>query len=246
MTVYLLLCPLCGAWISMLCLIIIGVLIYAVSRRLSARAEKREWEIYEEKLLDGDRQALFAAIAERLDIPVTGIGEQLERLKKSPRGGVAARGDMAVIEKNHQMLRGIVTSLQKKSGMSGKDAAGTSETRVVAIAPADDFPSRLEKIIGDNLANPELSVQFLMEKMAISRSSLFAKCKDFCGESPNNLINRIRLNTAAGLLARGEHSISEICYMVGFASPSYFSKSFSSQFGMTPRDWCKTHRKMAS
>ncbi len=235
-----------GVWITVICILLTIALIYAVSRCLAARAEKRDWKIYEEKLLDDDRSAAFAAIAERLEISVTSIGAQLERLKESPRGGAAIRSEIAVLEKNHRMLRGMVTSLQKKAGMSGKDAAVPSDAGVAAIAPADDFFPRLEKIIGDNLANPELSVQLLVEKMAISRSSLFAKCKELCGEPPNNLINRTRLNAAAGLLANGEHSISEICYMVGFTSPSHFSKSFSLQFGMTPRDWRKAHHKMAS
>ncbi len=142
------------------------------------------------------------------------------------------------------MLRGIVTSLQKKAKMSEKDAAaGAADAGVAALTPADDFLPRLEKIIADNLANPELSVQFLAAEMAISRSGLFAKCKELCGETPNNLINHAKLNAAAALLAKGEHSIGEICYMVGFASPSYFSKSFSSQFGMTPNQWIKTHRE---
>ena len=234
--------PLRSAWATVIYLLLISALLYAMSRYLTARTEKREWEIYE-KRLDDDRQALSATIAERLEAPVTGIGVQLERLKESPRGSAAIRSGIAVIEKNHQMLRGIVTSLQKKARMGEKDVAVTSDAGLASITPADDFLPRLEKIIGNNLANPELSVQFLAAEMAISRSGLFAKCKELCGETPNNLINHTRLNKAAGLLAKGEHSISEICYMVGFASPSYFSKSFSSQFGMTPHDWLKTHQE---
>ena len=235
--------PLRSSWATVIYILLICALLYVLSRYLTARTEKREWEIYE-KRLDDDRQALSATIAERLEAPVTGIGVQLERLKESPRGSAAIRSEIAVIEKNHQMLRGIVTSLQKKAKMSEKDAsAGTSDAGVAAITPADDFLPRLEKIIADNLANPELSVQFLAAEMAISRSGLFAKCKELCGETPNNLINHAKLNAAAALLAKGEHSIGEICYMVGFASPSYFSKSFSSQFGMTPNQWVKTHRE---
>ncbi len=232
--------PLRSKWAVALYFIMIGAVLYALSRYLTARTEKREWEIYE-KRLDDDRQALSATIAERLEAPVTGIGVQLKRLKESPRGSAAIRSEIAVIEKNHQMLRGIVTSLQKKAKISQKDACDIADAGVTAITPADDFLPRLEKIIGENLANPDLSVQFLAAEMAISRSGLFAKCKELCGETPNNLINHTRLNAAAALLAKGDHSISEICYMVGFASPSYFSKSFSSQFGMTPHDWLKTH-----
>ena len=44
---------------------------------------------------------------------------------------------------------------------------------------------------------------------------------------------------AAKLLSEGRHSIGEICYMTGFSSPSYFSKSFCAQFGVTPHDWAQ-------
>ncbi len=225
---------------------IIGAVLYLLSRYLTARTERREWEIYE-KRLDDDRQALSSTIAERLEAPVIGIGVQLERLKNGPKSSAAAsRGEFAVIEKNYQMLRGIVTSLQKKAKVGEKDSVAAGNTAVDPApqkTPVDDFLPRLEKIINDNLSNPELSVQFLATEMATSRSGLFAKCKELCGETPNNLINHARLNAAASLLAKGEHPVGEICYMVGFSSPSYFSKSFSSQFGVTPHEWLKTHRE---
>ncbi|KAB4443694.1 AraC family transcriptional regulator, partial [Bacteroides thetaiotaomicron] len=31
--------------------------------------------------------------------------------------------------------------------------------------------------------------------------------------------------------------VNEICYMVGFNSPSYFSKCFQKQFGVLPKDF---------
>ena len=100
--------------------------------------------------------------------------------------------------------------------------------------------ARLDSLITENLANPDLSVAFLSQEMAISRSGLFAKVKEYTGETPNNLIAQARLNTAANLLVQGKHSVGEICYMTGFSSPSYFSKVFAAQFGMTPHEWAKT------
>ena len=107
----------------------------------------------------------------------------------------------------------------------------------------EDFLMRLDRIINDNIANPELSVAFLAQEMAISRSGLFAKAKELSGETPNKLINQARLNTAAKLLTEGKHTIGEICYMSGFSSPSYFSKSFVSQFGVTPHEWARMHKE---
>ena len=85
-------------------------------------------------------------------------------------------------------------------------------------------------------------VAFLAKELAISRSGLFAKVKELCGETPNNLINQARLNTAAKLLSEGKHTVGEICYMTGFSSPSYFSKCFLNQFGVPPHEWAQSHQ----
>ena len=42
----------------------------------------------------------------------------------------------------------------------------------------DKFLTRMNEIIEENFSNPELSVDFLAEKLCISRSGLFSKIKD--------------------------------------------------------------------
>ena len=39
---------------------------------------------------------------------------------------------------------------------------------------------------------------------------------------------------AAELLAQQRYRVHEVCYKVGFNSPSYFAKCFAKQFGLTP------------
>lgn len=60
--------------------------------------------------------------------------------------------------------------------------------------------------------------------------------------SPVDFIRLIRLKKAAQLIQEGEFRIGEIVYMVGFSSPSYFSKMFLKQFGMTPKEFEKQIR----
>lgn len=174
-----------------------------------------------------DRQQMLSALADQLDAPVTGIGMQVKKLK-----GDLSFPELSVIDKNQRMLRQIVGNLRqiKAEETPPKEATATSQ---------EGFMARLDRLITENLANPDLSVAFLSKEMAISRSGLFAKVKEYTGETPNNLISQARLNTAANLLAQGQHSVGEICYMTGFSSPSYFSKVFSAQFGMSPHDWAK-------
>jgi len=99
------------------------------------------------------------------------------------------------------------------------------------------FLQTMTNLIEENLSDSNLSVEFLTEQMGISRSSFYNKIKSLTGSTPNELIQLMRLKKAAQLLTEHKYRISEICYMVGFNNPSYFSKCFAKQFGMKPGEF---------
>ncbi|MBQ8522020.1 MAG: response regulator, partial [Bacteroides sp.] len=104
----------------------------------------------------------------------------------------------------------------------------------------DQFLRRMNEIIEENFSNPTLTVDFLAEKLCISRSGLFAKIKTLANVTPNELIQVVRLKKAASLLLEQKYRVSEICYMIGFNNPSYFSKCFQKQFGMKPGEFANS------
>lgn len=113
-------------------------------------------------------------------------------------------------------------------------------TRLTEMAshPTDNaLLARLYELIEANYSNADLSVDFLAHEMCISRSGLFAKVKALVDITPNEMIQLVRLKHAAQLLSEGHYRINEVCYKVGFSSPSYFSKCFSRQFGVTPGEF---------
>ena len=106
--------------------------------------------------------------------------------------------------------------------------------------PVDnEFLKKMSQIIEDNVANADLNVNFLADQLNISRSGLFAKIKTLADITPNEMIQLVRLKRAAQLLQEPGTSVSEVGYMVGFSSPSYFTKCFQKQFGMKPGDYVK-------
>ena len=114
----------------------------------------------------------------------------------------------------------------------------------IAGNPTDnEFLMRMNKVIEENFSNPDLNVNFLADKLNISRSGLFAKIKTLADVTPNEMIQIVRLKRAAQLLHEGRHLVNEVGYMVGFSSPSYFSKCFQKQFGITPGDYMKTSKQ---
>ncbi|MCE7054248.1 response regulator [Algoriphagus sp. AGSA1] len=101
----------------------------------------------------------------------------------------------------------------------------------------ETFVKDIIQYIEENVSSPTLSVVELSQNMGVSRSSLHKKLKTISGLGPNEFIKLIRLKAAARLLNSGVYNISEVCYMSGFTSPSYFSKCFQVQFNMTPSEF---------
>ena len=121
--------------------------------------------------------------------------------------------------------------------VSFASSAESSAAEEENYPPERRFLVDLEKLIKDNLANPDLNVQFLADKLGMSRSSLFNKVKTLLAVTPNELIQAIRLSTAARLLQERKYRISEVSEMTGFSSSSYFAKCFQKQYGMKPAEY---------
>ncbi|MBO4673012.1 MAG: helix-turn-helix domain-containing protein [Bacteroidaceae bacterium] len=96
------------------------------------------------------------------------------------------------------------------------------------------FLDKMEEVIEQNFSNADLTVDYLASELNVSRSGLFAKIKALADVTPNEMIQVIRLKHAASLLSSGNYRVNEVCYMVGFSSPSYFAKCFQKQYGCTP------------
>ena len=110
-------------------------------------------------------------------------------------------------------------------------------TEIASNTTDNEFLTKMTRLIEDNFANPDLNVNFLADRLNISRSGLFAKIKVLADVTPNEMIQIVRLKRAAMLLRDSGRPISEIAYMVGFSNPSYFSKCFQKQFGIRPTDY---------
>lgn len=109
-----------------------------------------------------------------------------------------------------------------------------------------EWANRVVHMIENNLMDETFNVEAMAELMNMSRSTLLRKTKQVFGRSPVDLVRMLRLKKAADLINEGGYRISDIGYMVGFSSASYFSKSFQKQFGMSPKDFAKHCREEGS
>lgn len=113
--------------------------------------------------------------------------------------------------------------------------AGEGEERLAGSD--EDLLNRFVQHIGDNMSDINLSIDDIASDMCMSRSNLFRKIKQITGMGPNEYMRLARLKRAAELLQERRHSIADICMLVGFNSPSYFSSCFKKQYGCLPKDY---------
>lgn len=101
----------------------------------------------------------------------------------------------------------------------------------------DTFITKLKEVIESKLEDTDMSIQEVCKEMGMSRSQLHKKVKALTNSSTTQIIRSIRLHKAKDLLQNADLTISEVAYDVGFKDPAYFSRSFSEEFGMSPRDF---------
>jgi signal transduction histidine kinase/ligand-binding sensor domain-containing protein/DNA-binding response OmpR family regulator len=115
-------------------------------------------------------------------------------------------------------------------------------TNVVRMRPAPlkvassdaKFLDQVRAVVEIHLADEDFGVEELARLVAHSRGHLYRRLKEIVGESPSDLLRRMRLERAAQLLEAGAGSVSEIAYGVGFRSVAHFSNRFQDHFGVRP------------
>lgn len=113
-------------------------------------------------------------------------------------------------------------------------------TATDTLNPLDnEFLQRITQIIEDNLEMEKMDIAFIADKMCMSHSTLYRKIKGVADMSANEFIRKVKMRNAVKLLLSGKYSISEISYMTGFSSVTYFRQCFKNEFGMAPSEYMK-------
>jgi signal transduction histidine kinase/ligand-binding sensor domain-containing protein/DNA-binding NarL/FixJ family response regulator len=109
-------------------------------------------------------------------------------------------------------------------------------------SPEELFLQKAIAIILEKMIESEFNGDVLASELSISRMGLHRKIKALTGQTTGEFIRNIRLKKACELLAVHGMNISEVCYSVGFNSPSYFTTCFTEVYKMTPTEYAKSHK----
>ena len=177
------------------------------------------------------------------------IGGALYFFKMMQRRHQLEREAYALVVGSQTDIPSPVVTEEKNTEVKRSDAEESSsphtivevtpeEQRRIAAEDSQDtlFLEVLRKRVQEHMTNSDFGVETLANEMGLSRVQLYRKVKMLTGHSPVDIIRLSRLNKAKALLATSGKTVSEIAYEVGFSAPSYFTKCFKDEFGISPSD----------
>ena len=134
---------------------------------------------------------------------------------------------------NRNRLRGKFMGMQEQTGIVKQlELTGINEEMMKKVMEA----------INENLDNSDFNVETLADMIGMSRAQLHRRVKEITGISIGEFIRNLRLQQAARMLEKGDNTIQQVAWAVGFSNPTHFSAAFKRYFGITPIDYMNKHR----
>ena len=112
------------------------------------------------------------------------------------------------------------------------------QPETIELSSLDEiFLKEAVESVQKNLDDPTFDVEAFSNQLNVSPNQLYRKIKALTGQTAKEFIRNQRLKIAANMLLQRKRSISEVIYMVGFTSPSYFTRCFKEFYGATPKEY---------
>lgn len=113
------------------------------------------------------------------------------------------------------------------------------ETSDKFLKKEDDFMIEVRQVLEANLVDDEFGISHLCSELAVSRAQLYRKFRSLSDRTIADYFKTLRLFKAKELLTTSKLNVTEVAFSVGFKSLAYFSREFTHQFGINPREYRK-------
>ena len=89
-----------------------------------------------------------------------------------------------------------------------------------------------------------ITIKEIADQMHVSQTQLKNSFRNYYGNSVYKYIRSKKMEQAAALLAEGQLSVMEIAGMFGYENCSKFAAAFRGEYGVSPSDYRRQHRKV--
>ena len=131
----------------------------------------------------------------------------------------------------------------KKSHIAFSQKMDVSPAEITITSLDEKLIEKAIKVVEEHMSDTEFSVESLGAAIGLSRSHLYKKLIIITGKGPADFIRTIRLKRGRQLLEKSQLQIAEIAYEVGFNSPKRFTINFREEFGLSPSEYLRIHKK---
>jgi len=170
-------------------------------------------------------------------ILLTGLSGEKDRLAGLNSGADAFLTKPFNKEELMIRLENLVTLRKELQQRFATEVSIVSEISNVSLNLENAFLTELKVVIEEKMNRSDFQIADLAEGMNMSQVQVYRKLKALTGRTPSQFVRSMRLQKAKDLLLDSDLTISEIAYDVGFADPSYFTRTFQKEFGKSPRDF---------
>ncbi|HEV7780319.1 MAG TPA: AraC family transcriptional regulator [Chitinophagaceae bacterium] len=128
-----------------------------------------------------------------------------------------------------------VALLKEQVEVAGK----MSKIKAIKGSTKKELYARLEiaRELLEECNGTTLKIDTVAREAALSEYHFFRSFKMVYGISPHQFYLRKKIQRAAALIAKGEHSLTEIAYLTGFPDIQSFSRAFRRHMFMSPSNW---------
>ncbi len=188
------------------------------------------------KLKEDDKTSHIPVIlltsGENVELQIEGIKKGADTSISKPINFNILFATIENLLRNRELQRKHFT---KYTSNSNRTVAKLSDHLIIEEPSREsEFVQRFINIVENNYTDSNFSVNDISEELCMSRVQLYRKVKALLNCSVNDFIVTTRLEKAKQLLTKGNLTISQIAYEVGFSSPSYFSTAFKAKHGISP------------
>lgn len=241
----------------------IGWLIYRYYRREIRKEQQQREDLLRQREIEAhnEKMAIFSSVADKLRSPLALIRNPLKNILRNHEEGGELIDDLLVISNGADQLSDILQhfsdtpddSTCQQGQEPGKEASKEdSPTQKYLVLPASsdirqisdtdaEFIRQFDSIVMENISDSEFGNEQLAAKLCMSKSTLIRRTKSILDTTPNDYILTKRLTLATKMLESSGCRINEVCYSVGFNTPSYFTKCFKRAYGMLPSEYRDRH-----
>ena len=127
----------------------------------------------------------------------------------------------------------LIFESHRLSGQASQSLKRISATKRTTKEELYRRLAQAREFMQDNISR-NLTIEEIAGEVCLNKFHFLSNFKDVFNTTPHRYFTELKLQKALALLQTRQHSVMEVCFLVGFESPGSFSNLFKKRFKTSP------------